>query len=266
MKEIDRKGSLTIVGTGIKLGDHLTKESLSEIKNADKVFAVVADSATFHWLKSLNPNIESLQAFYGKEKDRLETYHQMVNTIAESVIEGYQTCAIFYGHPGIFVLPSHEVIKKLQNLGYSAKMLPGISADACLFADLGVDPARDGCQSYEATDFLLFNRTIDPSVACVMWQVGVIAEFRGQPVANSDQRFGVFVDELEKYYPKDHVVTLYEATQFGIFESKIIEVTVEKLRETDISIISTLYIPPANEKKLNHKIAKLLNVNIARFA
>jgi len=266
MKDVKLKGSLIIVGTGIKLGDHLTKESLIAIKNADKVFAVVADSATFHWLKSLNSNVESLQSFYGKEKDRLETYQQMVDTIANSVINGHKTCAIFYGHPGIFVLPSHKVIEKLQDLGYSAKMLPGISADACLFADLSVDPARDGCQSYEATDFLLFNRTIDPSVACVMWQVGVIAEFRGQSIANSDKRFSVFVDELEKYYPKDHIVTLYEATQFNIFEPKILQVTIDQLRITEISTISTLFIPPATEKKINHEIAKLLNVNIARFA
>jgi len=266
MKNSPHKGSLTIVGTGIKLSDHLTKESLIAIKNADKVLAVVADSATFHWLKSLNSNVESLQAFYGKEKDRLETYQQMIDTIAESVINGYKTCAIFYGHPGIFVLPSHEVIEKLQNLGYSAKMLPGISADACLFADLGVDPARDGCQSYEATDFLLFNRALDPSVACIMWQVGVIAEFKAKSVASNDKRFGVFVDELLKYYPKDHIVTLYEAAQFGIFDSKIIEVTIEKLRETKVSTISTLYIPPANKKRINHEIAKLLEVDTARFA
>jgi len=265
MTENILKGSLTIVGTGIKLGDHLTQESLVAIKKADKVLVVVADSATFHWLKSINSNIESLQSFYGKDIDRLETYQQMIDTIAESVESGYKTCAIFYGHPGIFVLPSHEVIERLQNSGYSAKMLPGISADACLFADLGVDPAKDGCQSYEATDFLLFNRMIDPTVVCIMWQVGVIAEFKGQGVANSDKRFGVFIDELEKYYPKNHQVILYEAAQFGIFESKIVEVTIEQLRETKISTISTLYIPPANKKRINHEIAKLLEVDTARF-
>jgi hypothetical protein len=34
-------------------------------------------------------------------------------------------------------------------------MLPAISAEDCLFADLGVDPADHGCPSYEATDFLV---------------------------------------------------------------------------------------------------------------
>jgi len=31
-------------------------------------------------------------------------------------------------------------------------MLPGISAEDCLVADLGIDPASSGCQSYEAND------------------------------------------------------------------------------------------------------------------
>lgn len=260
-----KQGSLTVVGTGIKLGDHLTRESLSAIKKADKVFAVVTDSATFHWLKSINPNIESLQKFYSAEKDRVDTYQQMVDAISQSVIDGYRTCAIFYGHPGVFVLPSHEVVEKLTQMGYQAKMLPGVSADACMYADLGFDPATNGCQSFEATDFLLFNRRIDPTVATVIWQVGVIAEFNGTGTSNTDNRFQVFVDELEKYFSSSHEVVLYEAAQFGIFNSKINRVTIEELRDTKVSTISTLYIPPAEKKRINYEIAKLLEVDTSRF-
>jgi hypothetical protein len=32
-------------------------------------------------------------------------------------------------------------------------MLAGISAEVCLFADLGVDPAVNGTTTYEATDW-----------------------------------------------------------------------------------------------------------------
>ena len=37
-------------------------------------------------------------------------------------------------------------------------MLPAISAEDCLFADVGIDPAMTGCQSYEATDFMINGR------------------------------------------------------------------------------------------------------------
>jgi len=36
-------------------------------------------------------------------------------------------------------------------------MLPAISSEDCLYADLGVDPATTGNASYDATDFLLRN-------------------------------------------------------------------------------------------------------------
>jgi hypothetical protein len=40
--------------------------------------------------------------------------------------------------------------------GFDAVMLPGISAEDCLFADLGIDPGMIGCQSFEATDSITF--------------------------------------------------------------------------------------------------------------
>ena len=48
-------------------------------------------------------------------------------------------------------------------------MLPGISSEDCLFADLGVDPGVSGCQSYEATDFLMNAPIIDSSTQLILW-------------------------------------------------------------------------------------------------
>jgi len=42
-------------------------------------------------------------------------------------------------------------------------MLPGISAEDCLFADIGVDPGIYGCQSFEATD-LFVNESLIPDL------------------------------------------------------------------------------------------------------
>ena len=64
-------------------------------------------------------------------------------------------------------------------------MLPGISAEDCLFADLGVDPAEAGCQSYEATRFLERRPAIEPRAALILWQIGVVgsANHSAEPVA-----------------------------------------------------------------------------------
>src|SRR2546429_6584747 len=46
--------------------------------------------------------------------------------------------------------------RQAREEGFEAEMLPAVSAEDCLFADLGVDPGDEGCQSFEATSFLLF--------------------------------------------------------------------------------------------------------------
>ena len=50
----------------------------------------------------------------------------------------------------------------------------GISAEACLFADLGLDPGTTGCQSYEATAFLARTPPVDTEAVLVLWQVSVL--------------------------------------------------------------------------------------------
>ena len=53
-------------------------------------------------------------------------------------------------------------------------MIAGISAEDCLFADLGFDPASTGCLTFEATDFLIHNRRVDPTCLVILWQIGVV--------------------------------------------------------------------------------------------
>src|SRR6185503_14601145 len=106
----------------------------------------------------------------------LQTYEEMIQRILECVRDGNLTCLACYGHPGVFVYPSHESIRRARAEGYPARMLPGISAEDCLFADLGVDPGTIGCQSYEATDFLMNSRIVDPSSNLVLWQIGVLGD------------------------------------------------------------------------------------------
>jgi precorrin-2 methylase len=61
-----------------------------------------------------------------------------------AVREGLNVCAAFYGHPGVFVYASHQSIRLARAEGFEAQMLPGISAEDCVFADLGIDPENMG--------------------------------------------------------------------------------------------------------------------------
>lgn len=102
---------------------------------------------------------------------RILTYYQMAEAILHPVRQGQNVVAIYYGHPGIFVYARHRAIQIAHKQGLKAKMLPGVSALDCLFADLGVDPSYPGLQVLEATDFLLRKRKILTDGHFVLLQV-----------------------------------------------------------------------------------------------
>src|SRR3954468_3282207 len=160
-------GRLFVVGTGITAGQ-MTIEAQNACANADLLLCLVADPLTTHYLHSLNSNVESLQSSYRDGEPPFEAYTDMVRRILEPVRAGLTVCAAFYGHPGVFAFPSHESVRVARAEGYFARMLAGVSAEDCLFADLGLDPSMSGCQSFEATDFLIHHRQFDPTSSLVI--------------------------------------------------------------------------------------------------
>lgn len=85
---------------------------------------------------------------------------------------GQNVLGIFYGHPGVFVSPSRRALAIAREEGHAAKMLPGVSSEDYMFADLEFDPAIHGCCAFEATHLLVKNTPLDTSVNNILWQVG----------------------------------------------------------------------------------------------
>ncbi len=241
-----RKGSLQVVGTGIKVGAQSTPEAIACIKNAQKVYFLEADPLTEHWIAQYNPNAESLRDLYGDGKDRNISYQQMVERVLAAVSAGNDVCFVSYGHPGVFAYPMHEAVRRARAEGYAAHMLPAISSEDCLFADLGIDPATSGCQTFEATDFLIYRRNFDPSTGLVLLQIGVVAERRHKDDSGVWNPHGlrVLTETLLEHYAADHIVTVYEAPTYPICEAIVEQVELAKLPTAKISAISTLYVPP----------------------
>jgi hypothetical protein len=123
-------------------------------------------------IEKQNPNSFDLSQHYANDKNRIVTHVQMVERMLDEVRAGKYVCAVFYAHPGVFVTPSHNAIAIARREGYEAEMLQGISAEHRLYADLGVDPSIPGLQIFEATDLLLRQRRIDPTMNLIVFQVG----------------------------------------------------------------------------------------------
>src|SRR5205814_1606435 len=148
---------------------------------------------------------------------------------------GDLTVAAFYGHPGVFAYPSHESIRRAKREGFRARMLPGISSEDCLFADLGVDPAVGGCQSYEATDFLLNNLVIDSSSQLVLWQIGTLGDWTYKTRMYDIRAMPLLVQKLARFYPMTHVLTVYEAAIFPGAEPMIAQMPLYWLSDFPIT-------------------------------
>jgi uncharacterized protein YabN with tetrapyrrole methylase and pyrophosphatase domain len=256
----DKRGSLTVVGTGIRTVGQLTLEAVAWIRQADRVLYVVGDPIAESMIHELNPKgAESLTPMYAVGKPRIETYTEMVGRMIECVKAGETVVAACYGHPGVFVYPTHEAIRRLRAEGYSAKMLPGVSAEDCLFADLGVDPGMQGCQSFEATDWLLNGRVADTSSGLVLWQIGVLGDSTFKQGAYNTSAMPLLVEKLLGYYPPTHPVYLYEAAVLPNCEPTIATVAIAALPMTPMSAGYTAYVPPARPTSSDPMLVARMN-------
>lgn len=224
-------------------------------------FYLVNDPIAVSVLQELNPSARSLYDYYEPGVHRGEIYERMTDALLTEVRMGQPVCAAFYGHPGVFVSPSHAAIRKAKAEGFVARMLPAVSAEDCLFADLGLDPGATGCQSYEATDFLLRGRRADASAMLVLWQVSVlgIRHYESEP---TPRNLDVLVEYLLQWYEPAHPVTLYEASPYPFVEPSIRELTLEELSDAQPSPLATLYVPPIETRAEDSEMAARLGIEL----
>ncbi len=263
---IREKGSLVVVGTGIRTVGQLTGDTIARIKTSEKVFYLIADIIAERVIKQLQPSAESLGRFYRLGRSRKEAYDAMVERLLSSVRDGHRTCCAVYGHPGVFAFPTHEAIRRARAEGYDAMMLPAVSAEDCLFADLGVDPATPGCQSHEATRFVLYKKLVDPTSALILWQVGMFGDPTYQPDGNRTRWTHVLVEHLLQHYPAEHEVTLYEAAIFINCSPRIERIPLGKLASATLTSATTLYVPPARSAVLDEVTCAELGIDLPALA
>lgn len=239
------KGELVIVGTGISVSGQMTLAAKSHIENADIVFMGIMNKVGEHAVRKLNANCISLDDLYEEGKSRALTYQQMTDRIVNAVVAGKKVCAAFYGHAGVFVTPSHDAINKVRELGFIAQMLPGVSAEDCLIADLGIDPSKFGCQSYEATQFLFRDYKLDPHMTQIIWQIGLVGEASLSVLNASHNKPGLalLTEILLEHYPNNHELIIYEAPTLPISEPVIQKIALRDLTSAQTTLISTLVIP-----------------------
>ncbi len=237
---------LVVVGSGIQFGRHVSERSLSEIREAQVVFCL-ADPFALGMVRSLRPDAINLGVHYAPGKDRRETYREIDAAIMRELHAGKQVCAVFYGHPGVFAGVPHQVVRKARAEGIPARMEPGISAEACLYADLNIDPGHRGVQSMEATHLLYYDRQLDPDGLVLLWQVALSGDLTCSRLHAERDGLQALVDKLLRWYPPEHEVILYEAAQLPIETPRIDRLALGDLPTAHYEEYTTLVIPPLGE-------------------
>jgi uncharacterized protein YabN with tetrapyrrole methylase and pyrophosphatase domain len=243
--------SLTVVGTGYNVAGQVTPEAEAAIRRAERCFYLVSEPATSAWIRSIQPRARSLHDCYRAGEPGLDAWDRMVDRILAEARQGKDTCAAFYGHPAIYVPPGLASVRQARREGIPARLLPGISFEDCLIADLGVDPAVAGRLMFEATDFLIRARVFDATASLVLLQVGAIGLTDFTPGDRPNHvGLAVLAEVLRRHYPTSHRVALYRIAQLPIFDPRIDWVPLSELADAPLSVTSTLYVPALPKRPL----------------
>jgi uncharacterized protein YabN with tetrapyrrole methylase and pyrophosphatase domain len=261
------KGSYVAVGLGMMLGAHISPRSRSEIEHADVVFGLVSDAIVELWLQEMRPDMRSLQPYYAEGKRRTQSYREMIKAMLTEVRAGRRVCGVFYGHPGVFAQVPHHTIAQARAEGFAAEMHAGISAEDCLYADLGIDPGTYGCQHYEASQLLFYRRRLDSTAYLVLWQIGVVGD-RSVSRFETGAAYRRLLLELlaEEGYPLDHEVIIYEAATLPISLPRMERLPLYSLVSAELHLHSTLVLPPAKPMERNEgMLARVAKMDAASY-
>lgn len=255
-----KSSSLVIAGSGIKFISHLTIEVKAYIEQSDKVLYLINEPAMQNWIQQNSKKAESLDILYTKYPLRKDCYQEIANYIISEVEKNQHICVVLYGHPTVFAIPALDAANKAKAKGIDTRVLPGISAENCLFADLLIDPGSCGCQSFEATDFLIRKRSFSSTSHLILWQVGMIGNLGHSKEYDNQLGIRQLVNKLSTEYPLEHEIIVYEAAQYPGFESRIEKMPLSQLVVASLTRISTLYIPPVGNNQPDDDMLNVLGI------
>ena len=230
----------------------MTLVSQTFLERADVVFGVMPNSSVDDWIEENNPNYVNLQKYYAPGKVRTQSYLDMANAMLDEVRAGKDVCFALYGHPGVFACIAHLTIGLAREEGFVARMEPGISAEDCLFADLDLNPGYHGCLSYEATNLMFYEHTLDPNAVVILWQISLAGEHTLKTFSTTRTSLELTVEYLSEWYDLEHEVIIYEAAFFPDELPRIERLALKDLPTADLNSSSTLVILPKERAGYNH--------------
>lgn len=235
------------MGTGIRGGEHATREVEEILGRCHEVLYVDTSVATHAWLAGLCPRVTPLyQTAYAPDRPRLDAYDHMAARVVDAAMTRAPVAFAMQGHPLVYSYAPFLIRDMAHLLGLTVEALPGISSLDCLLAELWLDPCVHGLQMYECTDLLLRRRPLQPDVPLLLWQIGNVETRLHTTRRSLPSRFDRLRALLLETYPADHPVTVYFARPHPLMPSTVRTVRLDALgQDPDLLHAGvTLLLPP----------------------
>ncbi|WP_417680151.1 hypothetical protein [Roseibium sp.] len=242
------KTEVSVFGLGLAYYTDLTNHCIETVRISERVLILASDTGTVDFIKSINPNVENIYRFYREDVPRNKIYDEICEHIIGVIDESISVSILIYGHPTIYVNPIVQFLERCPRDKATVSVYPGCSAEDWLFAALEIDPSFHGWISYEATNFVLFDRLADSSTYLVLWQIGAlgILTYKYKDI-DIQENLRTLRECLEKTYSPTAQCVAFEASPYVAIDHRKDFFNLKDLEQQTFTKRSTLLIMP--EKK-----------------
>lgn len=243
------KYDLYIVGLGIAVMNHLTREVEEALRDSREVLFAAPSPDVASYLRTVCPRVTDLYPIAYKEGvSRLKAYDVMTAMVIDAALDHPPVTFGLYGHPLMLVYPSQQLVRAAEFINLRIKVLPGISSLDCMLVDLCLDPGLSGLQIYEATEVLARKRPLQSDAPCLLWQVGAVETNLHSESGSRPERFSRIKRHLLQFYPADHRIAAVYSLPHPLVGSQVDWFPLGEI-DSHHQVLHqgiTLYIPPAS--------------------
>jgi uncharacterized protein YabN with tetrapyrrole methylase and pyrophosphatase domain len=192
---------------------HLTRDAEVALHECRTRFYMHSDAEVRQYLHSLPGRAVDVFTFYNENESRLGAYRRIAAVTLDTAQKDPPVCVALYGHPLVLSTLSTMVMCGADWLRLETTVVPGVSSLDTVIADLRLDPGAAGIQLQEATDLLLYRRTLDPQLGLLIFQVPQLGTVLHSSSESLPQRFRPFLQYLMVFYPAGHPMYLVRSAQ-----------------------------------------------------
>ncbi|SFM50019.1 tetrapyrrole methylase family protein / MazG family protein [Gracilibacillus orientalis] len=207
----------------------------------DICYVRTLDHPVIHALQEESVHFSSFDAIYEKYDQFEVVYHEIVRTLIDTAIEKRN---IVYAVPGHPMLAEQTVQLLIQHPDVEVEIVGGQSFLDDLFSALKIDPI-EGFQFVDGTSFSRRHLQYEQHlVFCQVYDTFIASEVKL-----------TLLEDLPAEYP------VYIVDAVGSEEEAIKEIPLVELdQQMQLSNLTSVYIPPIDKEKLNHKFYHLKEV------